>query len=161
MKLIVWTVNIFGWPIIHLTAARIFLLRSLEGYTMDSWLTRERSFERGGKFYRDRLAIQRWKRLLPDGAPWLGGMAKKRIVSHSANYLQTFAAETRRAEAAHWCMLLCTPVFYFWNPLWACLVMTVYGLASNLPCILAQRANRIQIQRILAGRKGKVHSASP
>jgi len=48
-------------------------------------------------------------------------------------------------------MLLCTPVFYLWNPPWACVVMTLYGFAANLPCILVQRANRIKIERILRG----------
>jgi len=29
------------------------------------------------------------------------------------------------------------------------MVMTAYAIAANIPCILAQRANRIKIMRIL------------
>lgn len=93
--------------------------------------------------------MQRWKGLLPDGASWLGGRSKKNVASRTFTELTTFAIETRRAEVAHWCMLLCTPVFYVWNPRWACIIMTAYGVAANLPCILVQRANRIKVARIL------------
>lgn len=150
MRLLVIALNVFGWPLIQLALARLFLLISDEVFAGDSWLTRTRHFERNGRFYRQLLLIQRWKGLLPDGATWLGGRSKK-LQSRRHSDLITFAIEARRAEIAHWCMLLCTPMFYLWNPLWACVVMSVYGIAANLPCILVQRANRIKIERILRG----------
>lgn len=153
MNAFVWSANLLGWPVIHLTIGRLMLLRSAKSFAHDSWLTRERQWERGGMLYRKAFAIHHWKRRLPDGAPWLGGMAKKRIATRGAEYLESFVIETRRAEAAHWCMLLCTPVFFFWNPPWACAVMATYGIAANLPCIVAQRANRIQLRRLLLRRR--------
>ena len=63
-------------------------------------------------FYRDRFAIRTWKSLLPDGAPWLGGFAKKKLRGRNRAYLAQFLLETRRAEVAHWCMLACLPVFF-------------------------------------------------
>jgi glycosyl-4,4'-diaponeurosporenoate acyltransferase len=149
MNALVWAANLLGWPIIHLVVARTILHRSAERYARDSWLTRERRWEHGGALYRQYFLVHRWKRLLPDGAPWLGGMAKKRLAGRSSTYLRAFVAETRRAESAHWYMLFCTPLFYLWNPPWACAVMTAYGIAANLPCIFAQRANRLQLKRII------------
>ncbi|MBS1801871.1 MAG: hypothetical protein JST28_00810 [Acidobacteria bacterium] len=150
MKLLVIALNVFGWPIIQLALGRLFLLIPDEVFAVDSWLTRTRRFEQSGRIYRQFFLIQRWKGLLPDGASWLGGRSKK-LQSRRCADLITFAIETRRAEVAHWYMLLCTPLFYLWNPLWACVVMTVYGIAANLPCILVQRVNRIKIERILRG----------
>jgi len=152
MKLFVITLNVVGWPLIQLTLARLFLLLPDALFAEDSWLTRERWFERGGEVYRRLFLVQQWKDALPDGASWLGGRRKK-LASRSTDSLATFAIETRRGEIAHWSMLLCTPVFYIWNPLWACAVMTLYGLATNVPCILVQRANRIKIGRSCTGQR--------
>jgi glycosyl-4,4'-diaponeurosporenoate acyltransferase len=149
MKLIIIILNVLGWPLIQLTLARLFLFLPDASFAVDPWLTMERGFERNGQFYRQILRMQRWKELLPDGASWLGGRAKKNVASRNVSDLTIFAIETRRAEIAHWCMLFCTPVFYIWNPLWACIVMTLYGMAANLPCIFVQRANRMKVARIL------------
>jgi len=151
MKLLVIVVNVLGWPMIQLTLAKLFLLLPDSFFAEDTWLTRERSLEGNGSLYRRFLMIQRWKGLLPDGASWLGGRPKKNVASRNPSELIFFATETRRSEIAHWCMFLCTPTFYIWNPQWACVVMTLYGIAANLPCILVQRANRIKVRRILHG----------
>ena len=100
------------------------------------------------------------ERVLPDGAPWLGGMSKRRISGRGYADLNAFLIETRRAEAAHWCMLLCTPFFYLWNPWWACIVMTLYGIAANIPCIVVQRVNRIKIANILRSSDYRTRSAA-
>jgi len=149
MKLLVILLNVLGWPLIQLTLARLFLLFPDSLFTEDSWLTRQRKFELGGYIYRRFLLMQQWKGLLPDGASWLGGRPKRNVASRHTAELAAFAIETRRAEIAHWCMLLCTPVFCLWNPPWACLVMTLYGISANLPCILVQRGNRIKVASIL------------
>ena len=149
MRLLVIAANVLGWPVMQFSISNIFLRLPDAWFANETWLTRERCFERDEQLYRRFLRMQRWKGLLPDGASWLGGRPKRNVASRTARELITFAIETRRAEAAHWCMLLCTPVFYLWNPGWACVVMTLYGLAANLPCILVQRANRIKVGRIL------------
>lgn len=146
----VWTANLLGWPLLHFGIGSTVLRLPASMFARDSWLTRERAWERGGALYRSLFAIHRWKKHLPDGAPWMGGMSKKRIAGRSPAYLDSFAVETRRAELAHWCMLLCTPLFFLWNPPWACVVMVLYGAAANIPCILAQRSNRAHLRRILA-----------
>ena len=47
-------------------------------------------------------------------------------------------------------MLVCTAVFFLWNPWWGDLIIVAYALAANLPCILAQRYNRARFQKLLA-----------
>lgn len=152
MRALVWAANLGGWPLIHLSigALAVRLPRSL--FASDNWITVPRRWERNGRFYRDWLAIRRWKSRLPDGAPWLGGAAKKQMCSRRASSLREFLVETRRAELAHWAMLCCAPVFFSWNPPWARLVMAAYAVAANLPFILAQRYNRAILERALRGR---------
>jgi glycosyl-4,4'-diaponeurosporenoate acyltransferase len=153
MTALIWTANLLGWPIIHLAVASVALRLPPHLFAQDNWITAPRRWEREGRLYRDWTGIRRWKSFLPDGAPWFGGFAKKSIDSRDASYIGQFLLETRRAELAHWCMLLCLPLFFFWNPLWACMVMTTYGLAANLPCILAQRYNRLALCRVLQTRR--------
>ncbi len=149
MMALLWAANLLGWPVIHFAFAVVALRLPSYLFDRDSWLTAPRRWERGGRFYRDWLRIRKWKSLLPDGAPWLGGFAKKKVSAQDSFYLEQFLVETRRAEWAHWCMLGCLPLFFLWNPPWACLVMTVYALAANVPCILAQRYNRIVLHRVV------------
>lgn len=149
----IWAANLLGWPLIHLAIASVALRLPANLFAQDSWITAPRKWEREGRLYRDWLGIRRWKCLLPDGAPWFGGFAKKRIRGRDASYLSRFLLETRRAELAHWCMLFCLPLFFVWNPPWACLVMTAYALAANLPCIVAQRYNRIALYRVVRSQR--------
>jgi glycosyl-4,4'-diaponeurosporenoate acyltransferase len=78
----------------------------------------------------------------------MGGFAKGRLTDWNAAYVDQFIVETRRAELAHWCMLCCFPIFFLWNPPWACCVMFIYALLANLPCIVAQRFNRFRLARL-------------
>ena len=148
MTALVWAANLLGWPVIHISIASAALRLPPELFARDSWLTVPRRWEHDGRLYRDWFAIRKWKSLLPDGAPWLGGFAKKKLRGRDRAYLAQFLLETRRAEVAHWCMLACLPVFFVWNPPWACWMMTVYAIAANLPCILAQRYNRLAFERV-------------
>jgi glycosyl-4,4'-diaponeurosporenoate acyltransferase len=148
MIALVWAANVLGWPVIHVAIGFAALRVRPHLFATDSWITSPRHWERDGYLYRDRLAIRRWKILLPDAAPWLGGFAKKKLRERNPAYLEQFLIETRRAEIAHWCMLACLPVFFLWNPPWARWAMTAYALATNLPCILAQRYNRLVLSRV-------------
>jgi glycosyl-4,4'-diaponeurosporenoate acyltransferase len=47
-------------------------------------------------------------------------------------------------------MLACFPLFFSFNPPWARLIIALYALAANLPCILARRYNRRIAKRLLA-----------
>lgn len=148
MTALVWAANVLGWPVIHMTIGFVVLRIPSQAFARDTWLTAPRTWERDGNIYRDRFAIRRWKSLLPDGAPWLGGPAKKQLLNRNPARISQFLIETRRAEIAHWGMFACLPIFFLWNPPWACWVMATYALAANLPCILAQRYNRFLLRRI-------------
>lgn len=151
------TANLLGWPLIHMATSFVALRLPASLFAEDNWVTAPRQWEKDGFLYRKWLGVRKWKSLLPDGAPWLGGMPKRRLHARNSVYLERFLCETRRAEWAHWCMFSFLPFFFLWNPLWARLVMTAYAAAVNLPCIVAQRYNRIALERVLRTRRGVVN----
>ena len=152
MIALVWAANVLGWPILQVAIGFISLRVLPQVFARDTWLTAPRSWEQDGRVYRDWFAIRKWKYLLPDGAPWLGGFPKKQLLSRNPASIDRFLIETRRAEIAHWFMLGCLPIFFIWNPPWARWVMAFYAVAANLPCILAQRYNRLALNRIARSR---------
>lgn len=99
--------------------------------------------------YRRVFFIHRWKHLLPDAAPWLSGFPKATLASTEPDYLKTFIAETRRGELAHWLQWIVISTFIIWNPFPANLVILVYALFMNLPCILNLRHTRHRMIRLL------------
>jgi glycosyl-4,4'-diaponeurosporenoate acyltransferase len=122
----------------------------------DTWLLRERRWERGGAFYADTLAIRRWKALLPEaGAFFAGGFDKGRLGPTGDDHLAHHVRESRRAELGHWLMLAPTPLFVAANPPYLAVLMPVYALAVNGPCIAAQRYNRLRLARVLARRAAR------
>lgn len=142
--------NVVAWPFIHLIVSKWALSFPVSSFHADSHLYRLRKWESGGKIYEDCFKVKAWKNRLPDGAAWFsGGFAKKKVASKNRDYLNVFALETCRGEWAHWVTLGFLPIFLAVNPLWAQLVMSVYAVVFNIPCIIAQRYNRHQIQRIL------------
>ena len=115
----------------------------------DGWLLRQRSFEDGGRWYRRRLRIQRWKDRLPEaGSLFRGGVSKRQLPAYDIAGLTLFARETRRAELAHWWAMSCGPVFLLWNPPLAAGLLVTYGVVINLPFIAIQRYNRVRIHAL-------------
>src|SRR5947209_63399 len=112
MTALIWGANLLGWPLIHLAVSFVALRLPPQLFARDSWVTARRRWEFDGRVYREWIAIRKWKSLLPDGAPWLGGVAKKKLSSRNPSYLEQFLLETRRAELAHWFMLFCLPIFF-------------------------------------------------
>jgi glycosyl-4,4'-diaponeurosporenoate acyltransferase len=117
----------------------------------DTWLTRLRRFEDGGRRW-ERLGIRRWKDRLPEaGGLFTGGVSKRRLGGDAD--LERFVVETRRAEIVHWGLAACGPLFLLWNPLWLGGVMAAFGIGFNAPFIVVQRYNRGRVQRALARRQ--------
>lgn len=143
-------VNVMAWLAIHLGLAWLGTRLPAGLFDPASWPYRSRTWERGGRLYQRLFAVRSWKGLLPDGAAmFAGGFPKASLREMSEEYLRRFIVETCRGEAVHWAVLLCSPLFFLWNPRWAGLVMVAYGLAANLPCIIVQRYNRARLRRLL------------
>jgi glycosyl-4,4'-diaponeurosporenoate acyltransferase len=147
---VLWTCFHFGsgW-LAHQLPAR--LLRRLP------FIGRSYAWERGGAIYR-RLAIGAWKDRLPEaGAVLPGGFSKRRLAGSQSAYLERFAAETSRAEFAHWLPWALSLTFFAWNPWQIGVLMVLYGAATNAPCILVQRYNRARLTRALRRAAGRAH----
>ena len=143
-------VDIAAWGAFHtLTGLAVHRLDDRR-LARDGWLLRQRGFEDGGRWYRRRLRIHRWKDRLPEaGDLFRGGVSKRQLPSHDTEGLQLFARETRRAELGHWSALCCAPLFVLWNPPVASGLLVAYGVAVNLPFIAIQRYNRFRIDALL------------
>ncbi len=116
----------------------------------DGPLLRRRSFEAGGRWYRRRLRIHRWKDRLPEaGALFDGGLSKRELPGRDADGLRTFVRETRRAELTHWWAMACSPVFLLWNPPLPAALLVTYGVLVNVPFIAIQRYNRFRTLPLL------------
>ena len=120
-------------------------------FNPQSWLYRQRIWERGGKTYKARLKVKKWKRLLPAVAVVVKvGFRKKHLGNADAAYVRRFILETCRAEFTHWVIFLFSLIFFLWNDWWIGLIMVAYGLATNMPCIVTQRYNRMRLERMYA-----------
>lgn len=143
------TLNVVGWPVIQLGLAWLFTRLPLAWFEPPQ----PHAWERRGQFYQRAFRIKRWKDRLPDGASWIsGGFAKGALTNSAPDYLRRFIRETWRGELCHWSAIAFTPVFFLWNPWWGDAVMIAYAIAANLPCILAQRYNRLRLRQVLARR---------
>ena len=141
--------NVVGWPVIQFGLAWLFTLMPFAWFEPSG----SHPWEQGGRFYERMFGIKRWKDRLPDAARWFeGGFAKGSLAGLDPAYLRRFIRETWRGELCHWFVLGCVPVFFLWNPWWADLVMVGYAVMANIPCILAQRYNRLRLRRLLARR---------
>ena len=148
VRLEIVVANVVGCAALQLGLARAFVLFPCRWFERDGFWGREHTGERF--LYRRVLRVTTWKRLLPDGATWIGSSFLKRRPSRDAVYLRRFLVETRRAEAAHWAMILCMPVMFAWNPAWACATLMGYAVAANAPCIVVQRHNRFVLLRVVS-----------
>jgi glycosyl-4,4'-diaponeurosporenoate acyltransferase len=131
------------------------------------WLNRDRvllrllGFERDGRWYERRLRIKRWKDRVPEaGELFRGGFSKRAVRGRDPGHLARFVLETRRAELTHWLLLAAAPFFFVWNPWWLGVLMVVYALVANAPCLLIQRYNRARLERVLAA-AGAKHPHTP
>ena len=142
-------INIAVWLVIHLGVGMSTARMRSDSFNPQSWLYRQRTWERGGKTYKSLLKVKKWKRLLPDGvAVFKGGFRKKHLRDADVPYVQRFILETCRAEFTHWVIFLFAFIFFVWNEWWIGLIMVAYGLAANMPCIITQRYSRMRLERM-------------
>lgn len=139
-----------AWFIIHMGVSLSTLHLPDRWFERDSFLYRTRNWEQSGLFWQRYFHVRSWKHHLPDGAAILKkGFAKKQMQTADPAYLMAFIRESRRAELTHWTTMPFALLFFLWNPPAAGLLMILYAVVMNLPCIIAQRFNRPRFQCIL------------
>jgi glycosyl-4,4'-diaponeurosporenoate acyltransferase len=121
----------------------------------DGWLTRLRPWERQGRSYA-RLGVRRWKGHLPDLGVLFGGRPKQLVPGRDPSQWRVLAAETRRAERAHWLILLALPVEAVIRSGVVLAPMAAYAVIANGPCIAAQRHNRGRLGALIEARGRRV-----
>jgi glycosyl-4,4'-diaponeurosporenoate acyltransferase len=142
--------NIILWPIYHLLISKITLKMPAVKFKKDSWLYRQRGFEKDGRFYERVLKIRWWKKFIPDGATIFNeGFKKKNLQGTQKDYLMTFIEETRRAEYSHILQIVPCVTFFIFNDFWIAIIMVAYAFLFNMPLIWLQRYNRIRFQRLI------------
>lgn len=142
--------NVTLWPAIQLGLAWGFTRMPAEWFDPpETWRFPGETVMR----YEQTLRIRFWKDRLPDGASWFsGGVPKSVMKRRDVAGLARFAAETWRGELCHWSAFACLPLFFLWNPPWACGVIAGYVCVANLPCIWVQRYNRLRLNLVLKGK---------
>ena len=142
--------DIVAWAIIHTAMSNICYKLSDSFFNEDKGIYKTKKWENQGKIYEQVFKIKRWKNKLPDGDSILRtGFPKKNLSNRTPDYLQRFVLETRRAELAHWLQIAAVPIFFVWNEWWVVLIMFLYALSVNIPCIMAQRYNRPRLMKYL------------
>ena len=142
-------IDIAAWFVIHMGVSYLMTHVPLISFDAKSWLYTQRRWEKDGRVYEKIFGLKKWKEMLPDGAAlFKEGFEKKHLRKLDNEYLDNFIRETCRAELTHWIVLLFGPVFLVWNLWWVGIVMIVYAISANLPCIISQRYNRIRLKRV-------------
>ena len=142
-------IDFIAWLTIHVGVSKSIDKIRLDAFNPDSWLYKERIWERNGRSYQTFLKIRIWKRLLPDGAViFKRGFVKNYLANTDAAYLLSFILETCRAELIHWVIFFFCFFFFIWNDWWIGTIMIAYAFVVNIPCVVTQRFNRIRLRRI-------------
>lgn len=141
-----------AWAVIHLATGYAAHRLPASRLDRDGPLLTRRPFECDGRWYRERLRIERWKDRLPEAGAFFAGGVSKRHLQPGDEGLRLLVRESRRAELAHWWALLASPVFVVGNPPVAVALHVGYGVAFNLPFIAVQRYNRFRAQSVLTCR---------
>lgn len=117
-------------------------------------------WEKGGRWYRDKLKIQLWKDKLPQHIG-KGGFSKAHLTDVSIEYLDEFIMETCRGEWMHFTNCLCAIVMLVVNSLGIGLVFAFLILLGNLPFAVIQRYNRFRLQVLKKRRIRELRSGNP
>jgi glycosyl-4,4'-diaponeurosporenoate acyltransferase len=144
----IW-VNAIAWFLLHMGSSYVITQLPTKWFNPSTFWFRTFKWEQEGKIWDQLFAVKTWKKKMPDGAAWFKkGFAKKKLSNRSPAYLERFVQETCRGEAAHWILLPASFLFFLWNPFYIGIIMVIYALIANAPCIVIQRYNRPYIQKL-------------
>lgn len=136
-----------GFAMLLLHGMLLYCCVHLKEETLDSsrrWFS-PKAWERGGRFYREKLKINIWKDWMPQHIG-KGGFSKAQLANAvSDSYVEQFLKETCRGEWYHTTcllgivfLLLVNPLL--WGLLFSALMVTIHGA-----CIAIQRYNRCRL----------------
>lgn len=121
---------------------------------VDLALFKTRQFEQEGLFYDKVFQVKRWKKYLPDGGAYFkGGYSRKHVKALDTASLAEHLEWNCRGELSHWLNFI--PLFIFpliLNPSLYLLVF-IYSVLANLPCLISYRYNRPRLMAILSRKK--------
>ncbi|MHB8963883.1 MAG: glycosyl-4,4'-diaponeurosporenoate acyltransferase CrtO family protein [Saccharofermentanales bacterium] len=138
------------WTIFQLLPVLLCLRMPDRMFRYQKFIYRTFRWEDGGRIYGRVLKVHRWKKLLPDGGGlFKKGLRKRNIDCRSSAALERFLTESCRGELSHWLAILPVWVFGLFTPVGVFLIMILYALVINMPCIIAQRFNRPRIAVLL------------
>lgn len=139
-------ISVIVWGVIQSLAVYVSLQMPDRVFSYKAFPYKSRKWEHGGEIYKRIFKVNRWKKFLPDGGSIVkNGYGKKYMLDFSQENLERFLTESCRSEAAHFLAILPFWIFGFFAPGYVVLIMLVYSLAVNLPCIIVQRYNRPRI----------------
>lgn len=142
--------SFFLWFIFQVSASYISYKIPNRFYSINSFLFKQRKWEKSGRLYSKFFKVKKWKHLLPDGAAATKkGYRKKKLEDYSKENLELFLIESCRAELTHLLAILPFWVFGLFGPPKIIVFMFIYAIAVNIPCIIVQRYNRPRILRML------------
>lgn len=104
-----------------------------------------KSWEHGGKWYRDHLKIQLWKDRVPQHIG-KDGFSKTHLTDVSIDYLDEFIMETCRGEWMHLNNCICAAIILVIDFPMPGLLLGFLVLLANLPFACIQRYNRFRLQ---------------
>lgn len=138
------------WFVIQSLSAVVCLKLKDKNFHYNNFIFKTRKWEQNGLIYERLFRVKRWKQYLPDGASVVkGGYRKRHLTDYSLLNLNRFALESARAELTHWLAIIPFWVFGFFMPPYALIIMLLYALVVNFPCIIAQRYNRPRIINLI------------
>lgn len=138
------------WASLQYLAAFICLKIPDRFFSPYAYYFRAHPWEDNGAIYNNVFKVHKWKKRLPEsGSLMKGSYNKKTLKSFSNESLNKYLVESCRAEMTH-----CLGIFPFWifglfTPPKALIIMFIYALSVNIPCIMIQRYNRPRIINVL------------
>ncbi|MBT8045438.1 MAG: hypothetical protein KJO79_10850 [Verrucomicrobiae bacterium] len=147
-------INMVGIPVCHLGIAWWSTRLPKRLFSMQE----PRDTAKSLTVYEDIFRIRGWKHLLPDAAPWFDGFPKGSMQSTDQAYLEEFMQETRRGEFSHWVQLIAIACFILWTPWPYAIIIVVYSIISNIPCILNLRYTRFRMLAFILKKHKKQHA---
>jgi glycosyl-4,4'-diaponeurosporenoate acyltransferase len=125
-------------------------------YSRDSWLLRQREWEKRGEFYQRIFRVKVWKKLLPElGDIVKSVFPKKRIKEYTREYLQKYIFESCKSEVTHWSIIFSTLSFFLWSEFEPAMMIVILAIILNLPYIIIQRYNRPRIMVMVENIEGR------